>query len=304
MHEVFIVAGARTAIGAFQGVFRDQTAPKLGSRALAGAIERAGITPADLQQVYMGCVLPAGVGQAPARQATLGAGCPPATGAITFNKVCGSAMQATMSAANDLRCGDFSLVAAGGMESMSQAPYLAVGVRDGLRLGAGKLVDSLVHDGLWDPYGDKHMGSCAESCAREYGISREAQDVYSRESYARARAAQESGLFAAEIVPVRDRVAQGNDDRRQRRGTREVRPREDGGAPAGVREGRNGDRRQRQQDQRRRRRAGAGDRRRGRTARTAAARASRLPGLARAAARVVSRPLPCRRSARLSIAPS
>jgi acetyl-CoA C-acetyltransferase len=201
MHEVFIVAGARTAIGAFQGVFRDQAAPKLGARALAGAIERAGVAAADLEQVYMGCVLPAGIGQAPARQAALAAGCPDSTGAITLNKVCGSAMRAVMSAANDLRCGDFSLVAAGGMESMSQAPYLAMGVRDGLRLGGGKLVDSLVHDGLWDPYGDKHMGSCAEICAREYGISREAQDAYSQESYARARAAQENGLFAAEIVP-------------------------------------------------------------------------------------------------------
>ncbi|MEO8276537.1 MAG: thiolase family protein [Thermoanaerobaculia bacterium] len=201
MQEVFIVAAARTAIGAFQGVFRDQAAPKLGARALAGAISRAGLAPADLEQVYMGCVLAAGVGQAPARQAALGAGCPDSTGAITFNKVCGSAMRAVMSAANDLRCGDFSLVAAGGMESMSQAPYLAVGVRDGLRLGGGKLVDSLVHDGLWDPYGDKHMGSCAELCAREYGISREDQDAFSRESYARARAAQESGKSAAEIVP-------------------------------------------------------------------------------------------------------
>src|SRR5262245_37155053 len=111
-------------------------------------------------------------------------------------------MRAVMIAANDLRAGDFSLVAAGGMESMSQAPYLAMGVRDGLRLGGGKLVDSLVHDGLWDPYGDKHMGSCAEICAREYSFSREDQDAYSRESYARARAAQESGAFAAEIVPV------------------------------------------------------------------------------------------------------
>lgn len=201
MHEVFILAGARTAIGAFQGVFRDQSAPKLGARALAGAIERAGVSAGDLQQVYMGCVLSAGIGQAPARQATLGAGCPESTGAITFNKVCGSAMRSVMSAANDLRCGDFSLVAAGGMENMSQAPYLAAGVRDGLRLGGGKLVDSLVHDGLWDPYGDKHMGNCAELCAREYSISREAQDDYSRESYARARAAQESGLFGAEIVP-------------------------------------------------------------------------------------------------------
>jgi acetyl-CoA C-acetyltransferase len=202
MQEVVILSAARTAIGAFQGSLREVAAPKLGARALAGAFERAGVVPADIEQVYMGCVLPAGIGQAPARQAALYAGCPESTGAITLNKVCGSAMRAVMSAANDLRAGDFSLVAAGGMESMSQAPYLAMGVRDGLRLGGGKLVDSLVHDGLWDPYGDKHMGSCAELCAREYAISREEQDAYSRESYSRARAAQESGAFAAEIVPV------------------------------------------------------------------------------------------------------
>lgn len=202
MHEVVILSAARTAIGAFQGALRTLPAPKLGAAALAGAIARAGVQPADLEQVYLGCVLSAGVGQAPARQATLGAGCPEATGAITLNKVCGSAMRAVMSAANDLRAGDFGLVAAGGMESMSQAPYLAIGVRDGLRLGGGKLLDSMIHDGLWDPYGDQHMGNCGELCAREYRISREDQDAFSRESYLRARAAQESGAFAAEIVPV------------------------------------------------------------------------------------------------------
>ena len=202
MPEVVILSAARTAIGAFQGVFRELPAPKLGAAALAGAIRRAGVLPAAVEQVYMGNVLSAGIGQAPARQAALGAGCPESTGAVTLNKVCGSAMRAVMTAANDLRAGDFRLVAAGGMESMSQAPYLAVGVRDGLRLGGGKLVDSMIHDGLWDPYGDKHMGNCAELCAREYAFSREAQDEFARESYARARAAQESGAFTAEIVPV------------------------------------------------------------------------------------------------------
>jgi acetyl-CoA C-acetyltransferase len=149
----------------------------------------------------MGCVLTAGQGQAPARQATLGAGCPQSTGAVTLNKVCGSGMRAVMTAANDLRCGDFSVVAAGGMESMSQAPYLAMGARDGLRLGHGKLIDSMIHDGLWDPYGDVHMGNCGELCAREYGFTREEQDAYSLASYERARAATESGAFAREIVP-------------------------------------------------------------------------------------------------------
>jgi acetyl-CoA C-acetyltransferase len=202
MQDVVILSAARTAIGAFQGSLREVPAPKLGAQALAGAIERARIAPADLEQVYMGCVLPAGMGQAPARQATLGAGCPDAVGAVTLNKMCGSGMRAVMSAANDLRAGEFSLVAAGGMESMSQAPYLAMGVRDGLRLGGGKLVDSVIQDGLWDAYGDKHMGSCAELCAREYAFTREDQDAYARESYSRARKAQESGLSAAEIVPV------------------------------------------------------------------------------------------------------
>jgi acetyl-CoA C-acetyltransferase len=202
MSEVVILSAARTAIGAFQGVFKDLPAPVLGARALAGACERAGVAPAELEQVYMGCALTAGIGQAPARQAALGAGCTPATGAVTEGKVCGSAMRAVMTAANDLRAGDFALVAAGGMESMSRAPYLALGARDGLRLGHGKFVDSMIHDGLWDPYGDKHMGSCAELCARDKRFSRQAQDDYARESYARARAATESGLAAREIVAV------------------------------------------------------------------------------------------------------
>jgi len=150
----------------------------------------------------MGCVLPAGQGQAPARQAAIGAGCPVATGAVTLNKVCGSAMRAVMVAANDLRCGDFQVVAAGGMESMSQSPYLASGVRDGLRLGHGRLVDSVIHDGLWDPYNDLHMGSCAELCAAEYELGREEQDAFALESYRRAREATEKGLSAQEIVPV------------------------------------------------------------------------------------------------------
>ena len=202
MSDVVILSAARTPIGAFQGAFRDVSAPQLGARAIAGALERAGLAPADLDQVYMGCVLTAGVGQAPARQAALGAGCPESTGAITFNKVCGSAMRSVMSAANDLRAGDFSVVAAGGMESMSRAPYLALGARDGLRLGHGKFVDSMIFDGLWDPYGDQHMGNCAELCARTYEFSREEQDEYARRSYERARAAQEDGRSAGEIVPV------------------------------------------------------------------------------------------------------
>jgi acetyl-CoA C-acetyltransferase len=202
MDDIVVLSAVRTPIGAFQGALSSFAAHALGARAIAAAVERAGLTPQDVEQVNMGCVLPAGQGQAPARQAALGAGCPVSTGAVTLNKVCGSGMRAVMIAANDLRCGDFKVVVAGGMESMSQAPYLAVGVRDGLRLGHGKLVDSMILDGLWDPYNDQHMGSCAELCAREYKFSREAQDAFTLESYRRAREATEKGLFAEEIVPI------------------------------------------------------------------------------------------------------
>jgi acetyl-CoA C-acetyltransferase len=202
MSDIVILSAARTPIGAFQGTLSSRSAPELGAVALRAAIERAGLEPAAIEQVNMGCVLTAGLGQAPARQAALDAGCPPATGALTVGKVCGSAMRAVMIARNDLMCGDFQVVAAGGMESMSQAPYLAPGAREGLRLGHGKFVDSMVHDGLWDPYNDMHMGSCAELCAREYGFDRAAQDAYAQESYRRAREATESCRTKVEIAPV------------------------------------------------------------------------------------------------------
>ena len=203
MDDVVILSAVRTPIGTFQGALSGLPAHALGARAISAAVERAGLTPDEIQQVNMGCVLTAGQGQAPARQAALGAGCPVSTGAITLNKVCGSGMRAVMIAANDLRCGDFKYVVAGGMESMSQTPYLAPGARDGMRLGHGKFLDSMIHDGLWDPYGDVHMGNCAEACATEYKFSREDQDAYAQESYRRAREATEKGLFAEEIVPVR-----------------------------------------------------------------------------------------------------
>jgi len=202
MKDVVVLSAVRTPIGSFQGEFKNLPANALGAIALKGAIERAELDPAALEQVYMGCVLTAGVGQAPARQATLAAGCPVSTGAITVGKVCGSGMRAVMTAANDLRCGDFEMVAAGGMESMTNVPYLATGVRDGLRLGHAKLLDSMIRDGLWDPYSDVHMGNCAEICADHYQFTREAQDAFAQESYRRAREATESGRFADEIVAV------------------------------------------------------------------------------------------------------
>jgi acetyl-CoA C-acetyltransferase len=156
----------------------------------------------EIEQTYMGCVLTAGQGQAPARQATLAAGCTVSTGAVTLNKVCGSAMRSMMMGANDLRCGDFSLVAAGGMESMSRAPDLAERAREGRRRGHGRLAESMILDGLWDPYGDLHMGNCAELCAREFDFSREQQDDFTAESYRRAQEASESGRVADELVAV------------------------------------------------------------------------------------------------------
>jgi acetyl-CoA C-acetyltransferase len=202
MTEIVILGAARTPIGSFQGALAGLSAPELGGRAVAAAIARAGLEPGQIDQVNLGCVLTAGVGQAPARQAALAAGCPESTGALTVGKVCGSGMRALMIAANDLRCGDFQVVVAGGMESMSRAPYLAPGIRDGLRLQHGKLVDSMIHDGLWDPYRDQHMGNCGELCARQYSIGRAEQDAFAAESYRRAREATERGLSAQEIEPV------------------------------------------------------------------------------------------------------
>ena len=202
MQDAVILSAVRTPIGAFQGAFQSLQAHQLGAVAIRGAIEAADVPPEAVDQVNMGNVLTAGQGQAPARQAAIGAGLPISAGAITVNKVCGSGMRTVMIGANDLRCGDFSLVVAGGMESMSRAPYLLPGARDGLRMGNSSFIDSMITDGLWDPYGDKHMGNCAELCANEYSFSREEQDAYATASYQRARQAAENGGFDAEIVAV------------------------------------------------------------------------------------------------------
>lgn len=202
MEDVVILSGARTPIGSFLGSLSSVPAPKLGAVAIKAALERAGVAPDQVEQVIMGNVLQAGMGQAPARQAGIFAGIPYEAGAVTVHKVCGSGLKTMMYAANDIRCGEYEVAVAGGMESMSLAPYLLPKGRSGYRMGNGQVVDHMVFDGLWDPYDDKHMGNCAETCVKHYGFTREAQDDFARTSYERARASMEDGTFAAEIVAV------------------------------------------------------------------------------------------------------
>jgi acetyl-CoA C-acetyltransferase len=200
--EVIIAGACRTPIGAFQGALASLSAPELGAIAVKEAVWRAGLDPKKVDEVIMGCVLPAGVGQAPARQAAIKAGLPVDVTCMTINKVCGSGLKAVMLAAQAIMVGDADIIVAGGMESMSNAPYLLSKARDGYRLGHGELIDSMIKDGLWDVYNNFHMGNAAELCARECNIPRSAQDDFATMSYKRALAAQEKGLFAKEIVPV------------------------------------------------------------------------------------------------------
>jgi acetyl-CoA C-acetyltransferase len=202
MREVVIISAARTPIGSFQGALSTLDTPTLGATAIKGALTRAGLTPDAIDEVIMGCVLPAGVGQAPARQAALKAGLSQHTPCLTINKVCGSGLKAVMLAAQSIRCGDAEVIIAGGMENMSKAPYLLPTAREGMRMGHQQAIDSMVHDGLWDPYHNFHMGSAAEICARDCHISREAQDDFATKSYTRALQAQAEGAFDAEIIPV------------------------------------------------------------------------------------------------------
>ncbi len=202
MPDVYIVSAARTPIGGFGGALANLSAPELGATALRAAIDRAGAPLEAVEQVIMGNVVAAGLGQAPARQAGLGAGIPCAHAALTINKVCGSGLMAVMLGTQALRLGEAEVIAAGGMESMSRAPYLLPRARQGHRLGPGPLLDAMVLDGLWDPYDDFHMGNAAERCAREQGITRAAQDAFAMRSYERAQAAIAAGAFAGEIVPV------------------------------------------------------------------------------------------------------
>jgi acetyl-CoA C-acetyltransferase len=200
---IVIVSAVRTPIGAFQGDLKELTAPELGSCAIRAAIERASIPPDSVEEVAFGCVLPAGLGQAPARQAALGAGLPASTGAVTINKVCGSGMKAAMLAHDMLLAGSAKIMVAGGMESMSNAPYLLDRARSGYRMGHGRVLDHMFLDGLEDAYDKgRPMGAFAEDCAQSYGFTRQAQDEYALTSLARAQKATNDGSFAAEIVPV------------------------------------------------------------------------------------------------------
>ncbi len=202
LREVVIVAAARTPIGSFLGALSSVPAPKLGSVAIKAALERAGVAGDAVDECIMGCVLSAGVGQAPARQAALGAGLPEGVECLTINKVCGSGLKSVMLAAQAIAAGDADVVVAGGMENMSLVPHYAMGSRLGTKMGEWKLIDGMVHDGLWDPYNNYHMGLAAELCATECKFDREAQDSYATTSYKRAQAAIADGKFKAEIAAV------------------------------------------------------------------------------------------------------
>ena len=197
-----ILSAARLPTGKFLGALKDFTAPALGALAIREAVRRAGIDPASVDECLMGNVVSAGLGQAPARQAALAAGLTDAVPAVTVNKVCGSGLKAVMLGAQAIRCGDARVVVAGGMESMSRAPYLLTRVREGLRMGHDQALDSMVHDGLWCALEQWHMGRAGEVVAAEYHVSRDAQDRYAVASHQKAAAAAREGRFAAEIVPV------------------------------------------------------------------------------------------------------
>ena len=197
-----IVSAVRTPMGSFNGAFSQMPATKLGSLVIAEALKRVHLPPECVDQVYMGCVLSAGLGQAPARQASIGAGIPHSIGATTVNKVCGSSLQTAIMASQAITLGEARIVMAGGMENMTRAPYLLEKARQGYRLGHAELVDSLVKDGLWDVYNNFHMGRGGELCAAKYQLTRRELDDFALESYGRAREAIATGAFKQEIVPV------------------------------------------------------------------------------------------------------
>ena len=202
MEEAFIVSAVRTPIGKFLGALKGFPATELGAMVVKEAVARAGAEPERIEEVILGNVISAGLGQNPARQAALGAGLPPSVGALTINKVCGSGLKAVMLARQAIACGDGRVIVAGGMESMSNGPYLAPGVREGLRLGPGQLLDATVHDGLWDVYNDFHMGMTGERVSEKYGIDRRQMDEYALQSHRKAARAIREGKFKAETLPV------------------------------------------------------------------------------------------------------
>jgi len=202
MREVFIVSGKRTPIGSFQGALSSMSAPQLGSHAISAALRAASLEPDHVDEVLMGNVLSGGLGQAPARQAARGAHIPDSVPCTTVNKVCGSGMKTIMMGAQAIKCGDADIVVAGGMESMTNAPYVLQQARAGYRMGNGTLVDMMIHDGLWDPYNNCHMGNCGDLAAREEKFTREELDAFAAESYTRALSAQSAGKFSVEISPV------------------------------------------------------------------------------------------------------
>src|SRR5712692_10580368 len=202
MAEAFILSGARTPVGKLLGVLKDFSAVDLGVIAARAAIERASIDPELVDEVIMGNVVQAGNGQNPALQVALGAGIPASVAALTINKVCGSGLKAVMLAANGIKVGEIEVAVAGGMESMTGAPYLLKGARQGYRLGNGELVDSMIHDGLWCAFDNWHMGCTGEVVAERYGVTREEQDEYALNSHRKAVAAIKEGRFDREIVPV------------------------------------------------------------------------------------------------------
>jgi acetyl-CoA C-acetyltransferase len=202
MKRALIVSAVRTPMGSFNGMFSQVPATRLGSLAIAEALKRVHLSPDQVDQVYMGCVLGAGLGQAPARQASIGAGIPHSIGATTVNKVCGSSIQTVIMASQVIALGQANIVVAGGMENMTRAPYLLEKARQGYRLGHAELIDSLVKDGLWDVYNNFHMGNGGELCAAKYRLTRQELDDFALESYRRAREAIATGTFKHEIVPV------------------------------------------------------------------------------------------------------
>lgn len=202
IREAVIISAARTPVGKFLGSLKGFAATELGAIVVRESVKRAGVAPEDVDEVIMGCVIQAGLGQNPARQAALRGGLPPAVSAVTVNKVCGSGLKSVMMAAQGIQLGDTDIVVAGGMESMSNAPYLMTKAREGYRMGNGTLIDSMINDGLWDAFNDYHMGCTGEVVAEKFDVSREQQDEYALNSHRKAAAAIKAGYFKDEIVAV------------------------------------------------------------------------------------------------------